>query len=193
MSKNTFMIFDLIILTTIGVILEVLGIVVQVKFVSSPTNFWFVSLTTVIILIAMFRWGFFGFFSYFFLTLATVITYSIVGSISLIQYFIYLLGTAFVGINLLWFKIIRKDKMAKRLGYIVLYSLSGYILIALGRSLIALFGGFSFNDTLRTFIFGEAFTIVIGIIIMIIVYHQKTILVDIDKYLQEINEKGENP
>lgn len=191
MSKRKFMIIDLILLTTIGIILEVLGIVVSIKLKKNPEDFWYISLSIVIVLIGMFRWGKVGFLITFPLNLATCITYSILKHIEFYYYLIYLIGSSLIILNLLWFKIIDKKIISKRLGYCVLYSLTGYLLVAFGRTLVSICIGFKFIDSLKVFIFGDVFSMVIGAIIMMIVYNQKTILVDIDDYLLEIQERCE--
>jgi hypothetical protein len=71
---------------------------------------------------------------------------------------------------------------------IILYSLSAYLLIALGRSIVSLTQNYTFIDALTIFVVGDIFSIVIGIVIVVIIYYQRTILVDIDTYLHELRE-----
>jgi hypothetical protein len=105
MTKKKFMVMDLIILTVIGIVLEVAGLYMKINVLINPESFWYVSLNTIFIIIAMFRWGYKGSIIALPLTLTTLISYEIFKGIDGYYYFIYLIGTSFVLINLIYFKL----------------------------------------------------------------------------------------
>lgn len=195
------MIIDLLILTAIGLIIEVVSLIFQFKYGSSgfyrigeDIYYYFpisITLVPVVILIAIFRWNLKGVVVSLPLTLSTCIIHDFFNSeqVSGYIYFIYLVGTLLITLNLLWFKFISKNKMSKNLLYIIAYTLTGYLLIACGRSLVAAIYQVPFIATLYEFLVQDLLSIVIGIVVIVIIYFQKTILVDIDEYLLSIKEE----
>lgn len=195
------MIIDLLILTAIGLIIEVVSLIFQFKYGSSgfyrigeDIYYYFpisITLVPVVILIAIFRWNLKGVVVSLPLTLSTCIIHDFFNSeqVSGYIYFIYLVGTLLITLNLLWFKFISKNKMSKNLLYIIAYTLTGYLLIACGRSLVAAIYQVPFIATLYEFLVQDLLSIVIGAVVIVIIYFQKTILVDIDEYLLSIKEE----
>ena len=203
MTKRKFMIIDLSILAIIGVILESITLIFQFKYGSSgfykigdEIYYYFpisITLTPVLILIAIFRWDLKGVIISVPLSLTTCIIYNFFNpeAVSGYIYVIYIIGTLFIALNVLWFKVIKKSKMSKNLGLVLIYSLAGYLLIAGGRSLVATFYKISFLGTLYEFLVQDLLSIVIGLVVISIIYFQKTILVDIDEYLMSIRDDEE--
>jgi hypothetical protein len=78
--------------------------------------------------------------------------------------------------------------MSKNLLLIIAFTLTGYLLIACGRSLVAVIYQVPFLATLFEFLVQDLLSLVIGMVVIVIIYFQKTILVDIDQYLLSIKE-----
>jgi hypothetical protein len=200
MTKRKFMIIDLLILTAIGLVIEAVSLIFQFRYGSSGfyrigENIYYyfpisITLVPVVIFIAIFRWDLKGVIVAFPLTLATCIIHSFFNpeKVSGYIYVVYLVGTLLVALNVLWFQLLSKNKMSKNLLIIIAYTLTGYLLIACGRSLVALFYGIEFIATLYEFLVQDLLSIVIGTVVIVIIYFQKTILVDIDQYLLSIKE-----
>lgn len=200
MTKRKFMIIDLLILTAIGLVIEVVSLIFQFKYGSSgfykigeDIYYYFpisITLVPVVILIAIFRWNLKGVIVALPLTLSTCIIHNFFNSqeVSGYIYVVYLVGTLLVALNTLWFKLIEKQKMSKNLPLIIAFTLTGYILIASGRSLVAVIYHIPFLATLYEFLVQDLLSLVIGVVVIVIIYFQKTILVDIDQYLLSIKE-----
>ena len=104
------------------------------------------------------------------------------------NYIIYIGGNLFVLINMLYF-LMGKDKI-KKLPYLLLYIISGYLLIAFGKSIACLLLlNLDFFSTLLSIMFGDIINLILALFIVIIMSKQKGVFEDQKAYLNSIKEE----
>jgi branched-subunit amino acid transport protein AzlD len=145
-----------------------------------------ISLFIAISLIVMMRWGVWSIIS----IIAGAISYCLVNDAVFENYIIYIFGNLFILINLFWF-LLGKDRIRK--GYwTVLFVLSGYVLVEIGRSLVAVFFGGKFIPTLIGFLGTDLINALLALLIIIITRKQNGLFEDQISYLKRINEEERN-
>lgn len=147
-----------------------------------------ISVTTIILLIVFMRWDiwgminavigglFVGFFPNYLL-----------GTTDMIQpLVIYGLGNLFLIIVVVYIKLVGKNKITQGNWYLVLYAFIGFISVALGRSIIAIFFGNNFFSYFTKQIVAESLNFVFAIIILFITNKQENMFRDQKEYFLEV-------
>jgi hypothetical protein len=168
---------DLAVFTILMVVFEFVGVKATLWF----DELYTVSLFFTIALIVMMRWGAWSVIT----VIAGALTYCLVNQAVWENYLVYLGGALFLLFNLFWF-LLGKEKI--RQGYYTfLYVLSGFLLVELGRSLIALivYGKFPLIGYLGT----DVLTLALTILIIHLVRKQSGLFEDQIAYLKRINEE----
>ena len=180
-SLTRYRIIDILIFT---------GIVALTEYLLSFASQWqalanyTISLVLAVSLIMMMRWDFLA------------IIPNVVGSVVFIlvnhgawqNYIIYIGGNLFVLINMLYF-LMGKDKI-KKLPYLLLYIISGYLLIDFGKTIACLLlFNLDFFSTLLSFMFIDIINLVLALFIVLIMNKQKGVFEDQKTYLMKIREE----
>ena len=102
-------------------------------------------------------------------------------------YLIYILGNSFIALNLLWFKKPGKERIRQSTGLIVLYVISGYILMDLGRSILAFIMGYGpFFAIMARYFTTDTLSAVMSLIIVLIARRQDGVFEDQMHYLERL-------
>ncbi len=184
MSKRTYEILDLILLTFITCILDAVNIWAFKKF---PFGGFTLSLHVVLGLIAIIRWGFVGTIVAF----IGGISYSLFKfGLDLDMLLIYSLGNILMIINCVFFIKISKKKLVSNNVLLVLYVVCGYLLVSSGRGLVSiLLNSLASKDFLiytSSYFLYEMLNIVVSVIIMFIGRKQDGFIEDMNDYLVRV-------
>ncbi len=207
MNKNKFIAIDIGMMFFITIAIEV-GLYIFAKnidiFQSGFTLTFVVNLYLSISLLVMYRWNKLGVLFAFLSTIVYLLISLVilpVKTYTSIEIFetclVYFGGVLFFGLNLIWFKIIDKEKLRSRKTWTILYVITGFILAVLGRSLVAsiiqLVQQIEFNPVsiFLVHLSHEMLNIVFGIVMFLLIRNQKELFVDMNTYLLDMARKRE--
>ena len=184
-TKEQYVLIDIIILSVILCVLEIAGKMVLNAF---PRELFTISIVLPIILIAMMRHGAIGSA----LAVVGAVVYSALNNASWDVYIVYILGNLFIVLNLLWFKFWGKELIRISTILVILYVISGYILMNLGRSVFAfVFGYRPFFDNMVRYFATDALSGVMAIVILLVARRQDGVFEDQMIYLKRIAAEEE--
>jgi len=177
-TKKQYVLIDILIFAIILCVLEAASRWALDLF---PRELFTISVVLPITLIAMMRHGAWGAA----LAMLGGAVYCLANNASIDVYIVYIFGNACVAINLLWFKKAGKDKLMQSTGLIVLYVITGYVSMNLGRSVLALIFGYpQFFATMVRYFTTDALSAVMSIIIILIARRQDGVFEDQMVYLR---------
>ncbi len=184
MSLKRYMCIDLTILGAILCGLEFLNSLALQYF---PGEVFTLSVVLPISLIVMMRWGAYGVLH----AVVGGLVYCIFNQGGPSTYLIYTLGNACIALNLVWFRKIGKEAVRKSALYTVLFALSGYVAMNVGRAILAaVLEGMPFVALLVRYLSVETLSTVIGIVAVLIARRQNGLFEDQKHYLLRIQEEG---
>ena len=183
-SLRTYKLIDLAIFTALLIVFEFLGVYVIEKY-NHPE--FCLSISLPLILICMMRWNGLAFFMP--IVSGVVYCYSI-KSATLDNYLIYTIGNMFVLINLVWF-LKGKEKIRNSLPLSIVYTVTGFLLVALGRTIVATILGNDFLGVLIGFLGAESINLVLAGFIIAIARLQNGLFIDQILYLKNIQKEEE--
>jgi hypothetical protein len=181
LSLSTYRLIDISIFTVLMVVFELIA----VKAINWFDEVYSVSLFLTIALILIMRWGFWSIFTI--ITGAIIYCYAIGATVD--NYLVYIGGNLFILFNLFWFTL-GKERIQKG-ALTLLYVLSGFVLVELGRSLIASFLGFPFFPTLIGFLGSDVLSALLALLIIMITRKQNGLFEDQIAYLIRVNQEEE--
>ena len=95
-------------------------------------------------LLVMFRWNKLGILFNLITTIVYLLISLVIDPVKEYEFLeiiktsiVYLSGVLFFGLNIFWFKKVKKEKITKSAGLTLLYVLSGFLLVTLGRTIAA--------------------------------------------------------
>ena len=184
MSLKRYMCIDLFILGAILCGLEFLNSLALTYF---PGEVFTLSVVLPITLIVMMRWGAYGVLH----AVVGGLVYCIFNQGGLSAYVIYTLGNACIALNLIWFKKIGKEAVRQSILYTVLFALSGYVAMNIGRAAFAAtLEGMPFAALTVRYLSVESLSTLIGVVVVLIARRQNGLFEDQKHYLLRIQEEG---
>lgn len=143
------------------------------------------SISLPIILICMMRWN----YRSFILPILSGVVYCLtIGNATIDNYVIYSIGNLFILLNLIWFKL-GKDKIRSSGLLTILYTISGFILMCLGRSVVSIFFDGKFLSVLIGFLGTGFINLLLACFVIMIARIQPGIFVDQITYLKEVQKE----
>lgn len=170
---------DITIFTVLMIVVEFLAIKGIVWF----SEIYAISLFLALILIVMRRWKLWAIVP----MLASAITVCAVNKAEFYVYVIHIIGNLFVLLAMIWFKIAKNN--FKEGHYLILYSLSAYVLMCFGKSFIGFLYGEKFTTLFIGFLGVNALNVVIAIIVLFIVRKLDGVFEDQIEYLKRVQEE----
>jgi len=181
LTIQKFRTIDLIVLTTIAVIVDVVGYFAS----QSALVFLYVTLSTPIMMIAYIRWNYRGLV----INIAAIFLYTILyRNFELIPMIGYALSVMSIGLVMLWFKIIDRNQIKNEILTLTLYFVSGYLLLFIVQALTQ----YIIANEIQwiTLITRHSINFILGWIIMLIASRQQDFMVDMHGYLlKQIEER----
>ena len=154
------------------------------------TGRWFaaqpvaISTTFVFICIMMMRWGGFAAIS----AALGGLVFCIASGAEIQQIVIYCVGNCFALLAMLWFKVFKKDEIRLDFFKLVIFVLSAYISMQLGRWLISLcFGGKLWN--LVGYLAVDVISLLFAVVLMLILRKQEGMIEDQKAYLFRLDRQ----
>ena len=154
------------------------------------TGRWFaaqpvaISTTFVFICIMMMRWGGFAAIS----AVVGGLVFCIASGAEIQQIVIYCVGNCFALLAMLWFKVFKKDEIRLDFFKLVIFVLSAYISMQLGRWLISLcFGGKLWN--LVGYLAVDVISLLFAVVLMLILRKQDGMIEDQKAYLFRLDRQ----
>jgi len=182
LSKKTFEIVDLAILSLIACVFESVTLWAFNHF----TAMFYISFACVLGMIAIFRWNWAGLIVAPLAGMASLMTRAILGmSVSLTLGLTYSVGYLGLAVCLLFFLKKNKEKMQGNYGAMALYYLAGYFAVELFRALLQIPTGELFHS-LGLYLLLDLVNILLGLAILFFAIHQKTLVVDMNQYLHRL-------
>lgn len=176
-DMKKYRLIDLILLSIIALIAEVMANVLLVFY---PGAGYFLSFSILVAMIAIIRWGKVGSIVYVIAGLPMIF----LGSGTLLEnILIYPIANIFIILNSLIFKFLDRDKLKLNNFYLVLYVLVSYLCLSLGKGL----GGFvingSFLRNLYQYLVTHLFNIIMVFIALNLIKGKDGLLVDMSVYI----------
>ncbi|MDR1735293.1 MAG: hypothetical protein LBR85_00285 [Oscillospiraceae bacterium] len=152
---------------------------------ANPGEVYHFSVVLPITLLIMIRWDWFG------LIHAALggAFYCILYGDTAAHYFIYIAGNLFIGLSLLWARRVGIKKVRESVTYCVLYCISGYLAMCLGRSTVSLIAKQGFPAV--RFLAVEALGAVVAVIVILIARRQKGMFEPQKEYLVRVSKEEE--
>lgn len=184
MSLGKYRTIDLFILLLIMSVLELICWFALAKLSAT----FAISVCATVALIVIIRWNAWGLIH---AGLGAVLTVSLTNlfsgnGIEISKILIYGCGNLAIALELVYVRLIGKQKIYKGGWYLVLYTLIGFLSICLGRTLVAVFFDNPFLTFLKEQIVAEALNFVFAIIILFITNRQDSVLRDQKEYFLEV-------
>ena len=186
-SIEKYRIFDLALLSLLATIAEVAGEVLHDKL---PGAGYYLSFSMLIAIIAMIRWGIWGSLVYVISGIPMIFLHHDPENIDIFKnILLYPISYVFIVIAAVYFKIINRNDIKNNRFYLLTYTLFSYICVSLGKgfSTYILSGNF-WEASVNTveYLVIHAFNIVMVYIVLLIIRGRKGLLVNMDKYVDEI-------
>ncbi len=184
MSLKRYMCIDLSMLGAILCGLEILNSAALRFF---PGEVFTLSVVLPVTLIVMMRWGAYGLFH----AVLGGLVYCICNRGGLHTYLIYMLGNACIAATLIWFRKIGKEAVRQSALNTVLFALTGYLAMNMGRAAVAsALEGISVLPLLIRYLSVDTLSTVIGIVAVLVARRQNGLFEDQRQYLLRIQEEG---
>lgn len=204
MSKRKFITIDFLIMLFITLLIEV-GLYYYARSVDISTSgitiTFVVNIYIMMSLLVMFRWNKLGILFNLITTIVYLLISLVIDPVKEYEFLeiiktaiVYLSGVLFFGLNIFWFKKVKKEKITKSAGFTLLYVLSGFLLVALGRTIAASIELVLDKETFNIIgIFlahfsNELLNLVLALIAFLILRKQKDIMQDMNDYLLQLAE-----
>lgn len=176
MSLGTYRFVDIFVFTVLMILFEFLA----TNFVD--TSLYSVSLFIPLTLIVMMRWNIWSII----IIIASAITYVYANNGTSDNYLIYIIGDLFILFNLLW--LIKYKQNIKEKNYMcIIYVISGYFLVEVGRSIVSACLGYDFFKILLSFLGTDSLSVLVGLVVILIARKQNGLFEDQIEYLKRIN------
>ncbi len=183
LTIKKFRTIDLIVLAIIALIVDVIGYFAS----QGALVFFYVTLSTPIMMIAYIRWNYRGLI----INVVAIIIYTFLYSnfvfVSMIGYALSIMS---IGLVMFWFKIVKPSHIKDEILILTLYYLSGYLLL-FGFQILT---QYIINGQVQwiTMITRHSINFVLGWVIMLIASRQQDFMVDMNTYLLRQIEERKN-
>ena len=181
MTIKKFMTIDLIVLTLLAVVVDIIGYFAS----QSDLVFLYVTLSIPVILIGYIRWGYKALAINIVIIILHLILYR---GIQVLPMIVYLISLASLSISMIWFKLVKKDGIKDEVLLITLYFLTAYVALFL----IQAFAQFLEGGEIQwiTLLIRHSVNIILGWVILMIAARQQDLMVDMNTYLlKQIEER----
>lgn len=181
MTIKKFRTIDLIVLTVIALVVDVIGYFAS----QGALIFFYVTLSTPIMMIAYIRWNYRGLI----INVVAIMAYTILyGNFEVISLIGYALSVMSIGLVIFWFKIVNPSRIKDEVLILTLYYLSGYLLL-FGFQILT---QYIINGQIQwiNMITRHSINFALGWVIMMIASRQQDFMVDMKTYLlRQIEER----
>ncbi|WZL81192.1 hypothetical protein QBE53_15530 [Vallitaleaceae bacterium 9-2] len=182
MSLKEYKRFDIAFMMFLAFVAELLGQYLHLKL---PGAGFYLSFSTMIIVITMIRWGVIGASVSLGIVLASII---VTKKIDFLIISIQLISYASAGIIPIIFYKKTVYEIISTTWMFLLYIISTFAIITLSYSLLAMMKGYSFGDIFLLYFNRQLFTLLMSYIVLLMIRHQKELLVDMTIYFNEDKE-----
>ncbi len=188
-SYNQYKLVDILLFMVIMAALEAVNVFAIKKWF--PDMLFSVSLMFTVCLIVIVRWNW---LAAIFPVLHGVLYcgfLSVFGAVGLETYVIYALGNSFILLCWFLFKAIPKEKLFSKWYLTLIYPLSAFIAVGLGRTVVAVCFGYGFVDSLSGYVLPESLNIVFAAIALLVLRRLDGMLEDQKTYLKRVAREKE--
>ena len=167
-------------------------LVISETITTIATNKWFyaqpiaITTTFLFICIGMMRWS--GFSTIY--AILGGLVFCIASGANPEQYLIYIVGNLFTLLSLLWFIPFKKEDVRKGGFKLVLFTVSAYLMMQVGRWIVALFFGAGFSDLIG-FLTSDIITLLFGVVLMFVLRNVDGMIEDQKAYLFRLQRERE--
>lgn len=147
-----------------------------------PGMMFTVSVMLLVTLIVLVRWNWFGLL----FPVADGLIYCWMNGAAAWQFGVYAIGNAFVALVWLFFLAVPKEKVTAHWWLTCIYAAIAFVLLLLGRSVVAACFGESFVNTLKATAVGEALNLAFAIIGLLVVRRFDGMFCDQKQYLLKV-------
>lgn len=175
---------DLIMFTIIMAGCETLNVLAISKWF--PTQLYSISIMLTVTLIVLVRWNWWA--SFF--PIVDGVLYCALNGADFSTFAIYIIGNVFVMFAWFLFKAIPKEKVLSKWYWVALYGFIGFLLLLIGRSIVALVCGYSFLDTLSVSVYAESLNGFFAIVVLLLIRKLNGLLCDQKQYLLSIYKEN---
>jgi len=181
LTIKKFMTLDLLVLTLLAVLVDVIGYFASL----SDLVFLYVSLSIPVILIAYIRWGYKALVINLVIIILHLILYR---GIQVLPMIVYLLSLGSISVSMIWFKLVKKNGIKDEVLLITLYFLTAYTILFLLQAFAQYLEGGEIQWI--TLLIRHSVNIILGWVILVIASKQQDLMVDMHSYLlKQIEER----
>lgn len=188
-SYNQYKLVDILLFMVIMTALEAVNVFAIKRWF--PGMLFAVSLMFTVSLMVLVRWNFLAAI----FTVSHGVVYcaflSVFQTVGYEEYIIYAVGNSFLLLSWFIFKIIPKEKLFSKWYLTLIYPLVAFVLVLLGRTLVATCFGVGFVEALGSYFFTESLNIVFAIIALLILRRFDGMLEDQKTYLKRVAREKE--
>ena len=188
-SYNQYKLVDILLFMVIMTALEAVNVFAIKQWF--PDMLFAISLMFTVSLIVLVRWNF---LAAIFTVLHGVLYCAFLSAFQNVgyeEYIIYAVGNSFLLLSWFIFKIIPKEKLFSKWYLTLIYPLIAFVLVLLGRAIVAACFGFGFVEALGSHFFTESLNIVFAIIVLLILRRLDGMLEDQKTYLKRVARERE--
>jgi hypothetical protein len=182
-SFKQYRLTDLFLFAVIMTVCEIINILAIKKWF--PDMLFSISLMFTVSLIVLVRWNF---WSAIFPVLDAVL-YCWLNDAAATTYAVYIIGNAFVLLAWFIFKLIPKEKLFSKWYLTIIYPIIGFVVVCLGRSVVAACFGISFSATLVSTLGTECLNAVFALLAILILRKFDGMMEDQKHYLLRVAEE----
>ena len=191
-SYNQYKLVDIMLFMVIMTALEAVNVFALRKWFADEVMMFSISLMFTVSLIVLVRWNFFAAL----FTVSHGLIYcgliSIYETVVFDTYVIYAVGNSFLLLSWFLFKLIPKQKLFSKWYLTLIYPAVAFVLVALGRTVVAVCFGYGFVDSLKGYVMPESLNIAFAAIALLILRRFDGMLEDQKAYLKRVaREKDE--
>ncbi len=179
MSLKKYRQVDILILTVIAIVCEVVGYLAHMRY---PDAGFYLSFSILLCMIAMLRWGIWGCIVYPVAGLFMVFTAQS-GQV-LEKILMYPVANCFIVLSIIMFRVVKRDDIRLDAGLTVLYVLVCYLSIAIGKGFGLLLLGERPIQGMALYLLAELFNIIMVFIVMLFLRKRDGLMRDMPTYLQ---------
>lgn len=182
-NKNRALLFDVLFLSIIGIIGELINHAAITRI--SPQYYF--SITLIIAFIAIYRLGYLGAIP----AIVIAIVFSTINEGATIQTFaVYIIGNGFIVVAAFFLNKVGRYRIVENTNWSILYVLVGYLSIVIGRGTISFFldSNTNYISALFLMLSNEFLSIIAVAILFSMAAKRKSLLIDIRKLYQEAIE-----
>lgn len=182
-SVEKYRLFDLILLSVIAVVCEIVG---EILHITLPGAGYYLSFSILIALIAMIRWGKWGAVVYIVAGIPMIFLHN---STVIENIMLYPIANAFIAVSCIVFRFVDRDRIKDNIIRLFLFTVTAYLSVSIGKGVGIFILTGVFGKSAAYYFLTQLFNMTMVFLILIIIKHRNGLLVNMNTYLLQHGQK----